>query len=149
MAEIASAAGEVALLLPSDLVRLLTGPCVAHFGTVQGGRPHVTPVWIEPAANGHDLEVDIAASTQKAVNIRRCPAVSISLTDPACSSTWYVIEGHVVATALLTTDHNIQRLAVRNLGRRRQNPELPRLLVTVRPARILCETGAQPRPGQA
>ncbi len=131
--------------LPADLKRVLAGPCVAHFATVMAGRAHVTPVWIESAANGLDLKIDIGASTQKAANLRHCTTVCISLTDPDCSSTWYTIDGYVFATKLLTTDENIQRLAIRNLGRRRRNPELPRLLVTVRPTKILGESTAYTR----
>ncbi len=111
---------------------MLQTPVIAHLATCGGDRPHATPVWVA-CRNRRLIEVNVAASTRKARNLRHNPLVCLSLVAPHDARLWVVIEG--IATVVTETNDraHLDALAQRYLGRARRNPEMPREILTIRP----------------
>lgn len=118
--------------LPEQVVAVLQAPVIAHLATCGGDHPHATPVWVA-CSDPRSIEVNIAASTRKARNLRRNPLVCVSLVAPHDARLWVVIEGTATAVAQTSDRAHLDALARQYLGRPRRNPEMPREIVTIRP----------------
>jgi PPOX class probable F420-dependent enzyme len=88
---------------------------LAHLGTVMpSGAPHVTPVWFD--YDGRFFRVNSAKGRVKDRNMRRNPAVALSIVDPANPYRYLSVRGRVVEITEQGGDAHIDRLAKKYLG---------------------------------
>jgi PPOX class probable F420-dependent enzyme len=91
---------------------------VANLGTVMpDGSPHVTPIWFD--YDGKFLRVNSAKGRVKDRNMRRNPAVALSLVDPDNAYRHLAVRGRVVEITEQGADAHIDRLAKKYLGQDR------------------------------
>jgi PPOX class probable F420-dependent enzyme len=91
---------------------------LAHLGTVMpSGAPQVTPVWFD--YDGKFFRVNSARGRVKDRNMRRNPAVALSIVDPADPYRYVSVLGRVVEITELGGDAHIDRLAKKYLGQDR------------------------------
>lgn len=119
----------------ASVVSILKATVIAHFGSCGGSKPHVTPVWVRWVGDGC-LEVNVAATTKKARNIRSNRQVCLSMVAPHDARLWIVIEALVEETRRTEDRTHLDELARRYLGRPRRNPEMPREVLTLRPTAV-------------
>jgi PPOX class probable F420-dependent enzyme len=99
---------------------LLTGSqkALAHLGTVMpNGGPQVTPVWFD--YDGKFFRVNSAKGRVKDRNMRRNPAVSLSIVDPANPYRYLGVLGRVVEITEHGADAHIDSLAKKYIGQDR------------------------------
>ncbi|GAA2707031.1 PPOX class F420-dependent oxidoreductase [Micromonospora olivasterospora] len=127
----------MAILTEVDLA-LLAEPQLAHVATVEpDGTPHVTPVWID--ADGEHIVFNTAKGRRKYENIRRNPAVGISIVDKANDFRALWVKG----TAELVeegADEHIDKLARKYLGQDTypfRKPGEERVIVRITPTQKL------------
>jgi PPOX class probable F420-dependent enzyme len=88
---------------------------LAHLGTVMpNGAPQVTPVWFD--YDGTFIRVNSARGRLKDRNMRRNPAVALSIVDPANPYRYVGMLGRVVEITEEGGDAHIDRLAKKYLG---------------------------------
>ncbi len=78
------------------------------------GSPQLTQTWVD--TDGEHVLINTVQGFQKLRNIARDPRVALTITDPAKTSRYFAVRGHVVTT---TTDggvEHIEALAQRYLG---------------------------------
>lgn len=118
--------------------RIIEGPNFASLATLMpDGSPHVSTIWIDH--DGDDVVFNTAEGRVKTANIRRDPRVAISVFERADADEQVVIRGTVVEITRDGADDHIDKLAKKYLGVDDypwRNPDLPRLLVRVRPNRV-------------
>ena len=91
---------------------------LAHLGTVMpSGAPQVTPVWFD--YDGKFFRVNSAKGRVKDKNMRRNPAVALSIVDPANPYRHLSVQGRVVEITEQGGDAHIDRLAKKYLGQDR------------------------------
>jgi PPOX class probable F420-dependent enzyme len=91
---------------------------LAHLGTVMpSGAPHVTPVWFD--YDGRFFRVNSAKGRVKDKNMRRNPAVALSIVDPSNPYRYLSVRGRVVEITEQGGDAHIDRLAKKYLGQDR------------------------------
>jgi PPOX class probable F420-dependent enzyme len=91
---------------------------LAHLATVMAdGTPQVTPVWFDYEA-GH-IRINSAKGRVKDRNMRRRPAVALSIVDPANAYRYVALRGRVVEITEQGADAHIDRLAKKYLGKDR------------------------------
>jgi PPOX class probable F420-dependent enzyme len=95
---------------------LADGPkALAHLGTVMpDGTPQVTPVWFD--YDGTHIRVNSARGRVKDRNMRRNPAVALSIVDPGNGYRYLGIRGRVVEITEHGGDAHIDKLAKKYLG---------------------------------
>ncbi|MEO3776607.1 PPOX class F420-dependent oxidoreductase [Micromonospora sp. B11E3] len=127
----------MAIFTEVDLA-LLAEPQLAHVATVEpDGTPHVTPVWID--TDGEHIVFNTAKGRRKYENIRRNPAVGISIVDKANDFRTLWVKG----TAELVeegADEHIDKLAKKYLGQDTypfRKPGEERVIVRVTPTQKL------------
>ncbi len=110
----------------------------AHLGTLmRDGRPQVTPVWFD--YDGGTFRVNSARGRVKDRNMRRNPAVALSIIDPANAYRHVAIQGRVVEITEDGADAHIDRLAQKYLGRERypnRRPGEVRVIYRIRPEHV-------------
>jgi PPOX class probable F420-dependent enzyme len=95
-----------------------TQKALAHLGTVMAnGAPQVTPVWFD--YDGKFFRVNSAKGRVKDRNMRRNPAVSLSIVDPANPYRYVGVLGRVVEITEHGGDAHIDSLAKKYLGQDR------------------------------
>jgi PPOX class probable F420-dependent enzyme len=97
---------------------LLTGSqkALAHLATVMpNGAPQVTPVWFD--YDGKFFRVNSAKGRVKDRNMRRNPAVSLSIVDPANPYRYLGVLGRVVEITEKGGDAHIDSLSKKYLGK--------------------------------
>lgn len=125
-------------MLSAEDVQLLREPHLAHVATIDAdGTPHVTPVWVD--TDGEHVIFNTAKGRVKYENLRRNPAVAVSVVDKADDYRTLWIKG----TAEFVeegADGHIDRMAQKYLG----VPEYPfrrpgeeRVIVRITPTRRL------------
>jgi PPOX class probable F420-dependent enzyme len=91
---------------------------VANLGTVMSdGSPQVTPIWFD--YDGKLIRVNSAKGRVKDRNMRRNPAVALSIVDPDNAYRYVTIRGRVVEISQEGADTHIDRLAKKYLGQDR------------------------------
>jgi len=101
------------------------------------GTPQVTPVWID--WDGTHLRVNSARGRVKDRNLRRNPAVAVSLQDPDNPYRYLQVQGRVVETTEAGADAHIDALARKYLGQDRypyRRPGEVRVIYLIRPERV-------------
>jgi PPOX class probable F420-dependent enzyme len=114
------------------------GKALAHLGTAMpSGAPQVTPVWFE--YDGQFFRVNSARGRLKDRNMRRNPAVALSIVDPGNPYRYVGVRGRVVDITEQGGDAHIDRLAKKYLGKDRypyRRPGEVRVIYTIAPERV-------------
>jgi len=120
----------------SDL--LTTKKAFAHLATLNvDGTPQVTPVWFD--WDGSRLRINTAKGRLKDKNLRRTPAVALSIMDPDNPYRYVQIKGKVAAVSESGADAHIDALAKKYLGQDRypyRKPGEVRVIFTITPNRV-------------
>lgn len=96
--------------IPPEYLDLFEKRALAYLGTVMpDGTPHVTPVWID--FDGQHLLVNSAQGRQKDRNMRRDPAVGVTIQDPDDSYRYLAVIGRVVDVTTAGADEHIDKMA--------------------------------------
>ena len=111
---------------------------LAHLGTVMAnGAPQVTPVWFD--YDGTFFRVNSAKGRVKDRNMRRNPAVSLSIVDPANPYRYVGVLGRVVEITEQGGDAHIDSLAKKYLGQDRypyRRPGEVRVIYKIKPEKV-------------
>src|SRR5512132_1213551 len=111
---------------------------LANLGTVMpNGAPQVTPVWFD--YDGKFFRVNSARGRVKDRNMRRNPAVALSIVDPANPYRYLGVRGRVVGITEQGGDAHIERLAKKYLGPDRYPDRQPgevRVIYRIAPERV-------------
>jgi len=120
----------------SDLVT--TKKAFASLATLNAdGTPQVTPVWFD--WDGTRLRINTAKGRLKDKNLRRTPAVALSIMDPDNPYRYVQIKGKVAAVTESGADAHIDGLAKKYLGQDRypyRKPGEVRVIFTITPDRV-------------
>lgn len=96
--------------LPNSHLDLLEAPVLGHLATIDAdNRPQVNPVWF--LWDGEQLLFSIKPETSKFRNLRRNPAVALSILDPKSSHRYLELRGTAVDFELYTTLAFVNRLS--------------------------------------
>lgn len=110
----------------------------AHVGTVMpDGSPQVTPMWFD--IEDGLIRVNSARGRVKDRNMRRTPAVALSIMDPENSYRYLGIRGKVVEVTEQGADAHIDVLAKKYIGKDRypwRQPGEVRVIYKIRPERV-------------
>jgi PPOX class probable F420-dependent enzyme len=121
---------------------LLTQPLIAHLATIRrDGTPQSNPVWFH--WNGTQVELSQATTTWKLRNMRRNPAVSLSVRDPDNAFRFIEVRGQVDEIVPDVDKAFLRMLMKRYLGRTGDQflPPEERMIVRVRPTHFAREKG--------
>lgn len=120
----------------SDL--LTTKKAFASLATVNAdGTPQVTPVWFD--WDGSRIRINTAKGRVKEKNLRRTPAVALSIMDPDNPYRYVQVKGRVAAVTESGADAHIDALSKKYLGQDRypyRKPGEARVMFTIAPARV-------------
>ena len=120
----------------SDL--LTTTKAFANLATLNAdGTPQVTPVGFD--WDGSRLRINTAKGRLKDKNLRRTPAVALSIMDPDNPYRYVQVKGRVAAVTESGADAHIDALAKKYLGQDRypyRKPGEVRVIFTITPDRV-------------
>lgn len=120
----------------SDL--LTTKKAFANLATLNAdGTPQVTPVWFD--WDGSRLRINTAKGRLKDKNLRRTPAVALSIMDPDNPYRYVQVRGRVAAVTESGADAHIDALSKKYLGQDcypYRKPGEVRVIFTIAPARV-------------
>jgi PPOX class probable F420-dependent enzyme len=120
----------------SDL--LTTKKAFASLATLNAdGTPQVTPVWFD--WDGSRLRINPAKGRLKDKNLRRTPAVALSIMDPDNPYRYVQVRGRVAAVTESGADAHIDALSKKYLGQDRypyRKPGEVRVIFTIAPDRV-------------
>jgi PPOX class probable F420-dependent enzyme len=120
----------------SDL--LTTKKAFANLATLNAdGTPQVTPVWFD--WDGSRLRINTAKGRLKDKNLRRTPAVALSIMDPDNPYRYVQVKGKVAAVTESGADAHIDSLAKKYLGKDSypyRKPGEVRVIFTIAPDRV-------------
>lgn len=120
----------------SDL--LTTKKAFANLATLNAdGTPQVTPVWFD--WDGSRLRINTAKGRLKDKNLRRTPAVALSIMDPDNPYRYVQVKGRVAAVTESGADAHIDALSTKYLGQDRypyRKPGEVRVIFTIAPDRV-------------
>ena len=120
----------------SDL--LTTKKAFANLATLNAdGTPQVTPVWFD--WDGGRLRINTAKGRVKDKNLRRTPAVALSIMDPDNSYRYVQVKGRVAAVTESGADAHIDALSKKYLGQDSypyRKPGEVRVIFTITPDRV-------------
>lgn len=110
----------------------------AHFATLTpAGAPHVTPVWIDYDAAANRILVNTERGRRKERNLRRDPAVGLSILDPDDPYRHLSVIGTATECTPEGAREHIDELSQRYLGRPYPNTvRTERLIVRIRPEEL-------------
>lgn len=101
--------------IPEQFDLLLAGATPGHLATIgPSGDPQVNPVWF--LWEGGQLLLSVKAETLKYRNLRRNPALAMSIVDPDDSHHYLELRGKVTEFALYRTLDFVNRLAWKYTG---------------------------------
>jgi PPOX class probable F420-dependent enzyme len=129
----------MATTIPENFQDLLKSEkkAFAHVGTVMpDGSPQVTPMWFD--VEDGLIRVNSARGRVKDRNMRRTPAVALSIMDPDNAYRYLGIRGRVVEVTEQGADAHIDALAKKYLGKDRypwRQPGEVRVTYKIRPER--------------
>ena len=125
-------------VLPDSHADLLQKKAFAALATVgANGAPQVTPVWFDD--DGRHLRFNTAKGRVKDKNLRRAPAVALSIQDPDDPYRYVQVRGRVVGVTEEGADAHIDALAKKYLGADRfpgHRPGEVRVIYTVAVDRV-------------
>lgn len=102
--------------VPERFTALLESTAVGHLATIGAdGAPQVNPVWF--LWDGQHLLLSVKASTVKYRNLRRNPALAISIVDPGNPHHYLELRGGVAEFELYRTLAFVNLLARKYTGR--------------------------------
>jgi len=102
-------------VIPEKYLDLFGKKAFAHLATLMpDGTPQVTPVWCD--YDGTYVLFNSAKGRQKDKNIRRNPAVALSLQDPDNPYRYLEVRGRVAEITEEGADQHIDKLAKKYLG---------------------------------
>jgi PPOX class probable F420-dependent enzyme len=105
-------------VIPAEFLDLFEKRALAYLGTVMpDGAPQVTPVWID--FDGEHLLVNSAQGRQKDRNMRRDPAVGVTIQDPDDPYRYLAVIGRVIDVTTTGADDLIDKLARKYTGQER------------------------------
>ena len=120
----------------SDL--LTTKKAFANLATLNAdGTPQVTPVWFD--WDGSRLRINTAKGRLKDKNLRRTPAMALSIMDPDNPYRYVQVKGRVAAVTETGADAHIDSLAKKYLGQDSypyRKPGEVRVIFTIAPDRV-------------
>ena len=120
----------------SDL--LTTKKAFANLATLNAdGTPQVTPVWFD--WDGSRLRINTAKGRLKDKNLRRTPAVALSIMDPDNPYRYVQVRGRVAAVTESGADAHIDALSKKYLGQDRypyRKPGEVRVILTIASDRV-------------
>jgi len=121
--------------IPTDKVDLFEKKTIAHLATLlPNGAPHVTPVWIGYDAEAERILVNTERGRRKERNVRRNPAVGLSMVDPDNPYRYLSVTGEVDELTEEGARDHIDELSRRYTGGDYDNPiETRRLIMRIRP----------------
>lgn len=89
----------------------------AHVVTLlPNGTPHSTPVWVDYDETDDRILVNTERHRRKAKNVRRNPAVAVSMTDPENPYRFLSVSGEVDEVTTERAREHIDELAQRYMG---------------------------------
>lgn len=104
--------------IPDGYKDLLQKKAFANVATVNAdGTPQVTPVWVD--FDGTHIRINSAKGRVKDKNLRRNPAVALSIQDPDNPYRYLQVRGRVTDVSESGADTHIDSLAKKYLGQDR------------------------------
>lgn len=101
--------------IPEKFRDLFDKKAFAHVATMMpDGTPQVTPVWVD--YDGQYVIINSARGRQKDKNIKRNPAVSLSIQDPENPYRYLEIRGRVAEITEEGGDEHIDKMAKKYMG---------------------------------
>lgn len=101
--------------LPEDFLDLFSQTAFAHLATTMpDGTPQVTPVWCD--YDGRRIVINSAKGRVKDRNMRRNPAVALSIMDPKNPYRYLAVRGRVVEITEEGADAHIDRMSKKYLN---------------------------------
>ena len=124
--------------IPEKYRDLFTKKAFAHVATVgANGAPQVTPVWVD--YDGTHVRFNTAKGRVKDQNLRRNPAVALSILDPDNPYRYIQVRGRVAEITETGADAHIDSLAKKYLGQDKypyRKPGEVRVIYKVTPDRV-------------
>ncbi len=125
-------------VLPESHKDLLGKKAFAALATVgQNGAPQVTPVWFDD--DGRHIRFNTAKGRVKDKNLRRNPAVALSIQDPDNPYRYVQVKGRVTEVTEEGADAHIDALAKKYIGQDKyphRQPGEVRVIYKVLPERV-------------
>ncbi|GAA0578080.1 PPOX class F420-dependent oxidoreductase [Kribbella sandramycini] len=82
--------------IPAEFNDLLTSTAIAVVGTIgKSGEPQITPQWF--LWDGEQVRISLVEGRQKLRNLRRNPAISVLVVDPARPTFYVELRGRIDA----------------------------------------------------
>jgi PPOX class probable F420-dependent enzyme len=129
---------QVTTKLTLNAIRLIEGKNFAFLATLlQGGAPHVAPVWVD--RDGDLILVNTAMGRVKQKNMERDHRVALSIADQNNPYDKVVIRGRVLTQTTEAAEEHIDKLAKKYTGAskyQRHSPNERRIIVKIEPLRI-------------
>ena len=101
--------------LPEGLVSLLHQPSLCFLTTLMpDGAPQMTQTWVD--TDGEHVVINTVQGFQKVKNVERDRRVTVCVTDPSRSQSYYEVRGRVVKVTTEGGAEHIEALAQRYLG---------------------------------
>jgi PPOX class probable F420-dependent enzyme len=134
--------GGITVKLPERAREILRSKTFAHIGAVdRGGRPHVTPVWVD-VDDKDTVWINTARDRVKDRLLRVDAPATLSAVDPENPYENVQVRGHVSERREAGADADIDHLARKYLGKERypfRQPGEERVTIVIEPEQI---TGA-------
>jgi PPOX class probable F420-dependent enzyme len=124
--------------IPAAAADLFTGKALAHLATVgPTGRPLVSPVWVD--REGDRILINSTKTRVKSQHMKPGAKVAMAIMDPASPFRYLGVQGVVAEVRTAGADEQIDRLAVRYLGKGPypwRQPGDVRVLFVIEPTRV-------------
>jgi PPOX class probable F420-dependent enzyme len=125
-------------MIPDSFKDLFRKRAFAHLATVNAdGTPQVTPVWVD--FDGTHIRFNTARGRVKDRNLRRNPAVALSIMDPENPYRYLQVRGRVAEATESGADAHIDALAKKYTGQDRYTNRRPgevRVMYKIMPDRV-------------
>jgi PPOX class probable F420-dependent enzyme len=125
-------------VIPESYTDLFQKKAFAHLATLNADlTPQVTPVWVD--YDGEYVLVNTARGRRKDRNMKRSPAVALSIQDPDNPYRYLEVRGKVAEITEEGADQHIDKMAKKYLGLDRypnRRPGEVRVLYKIKPERI-------------
>ena len=124
--------------IPDGYKDILQKKAFANLATVNSdGTPQVTPVWFD--WDGSRLRINTAKGRVKDKNLRRTPAVALTIMDPDNPYRYIQVKGRVANVTESGADAHIDALSKKYTGQDRYAKRTPgevRVIFTITPDRV-------------
>lgn len=103
------------MTLPDALLDLLRKPSPCFIATTMpDGSPHLVQVWV--TTDAEHIVINTVVGHRKVENIEKDPRVAINICDPAETSRYFAVRGHVLRSTTDGGADGIEELARKYLG---------------------------------